>query len=95
MNSKTKSVQRSPVMNQTNEEPLTQTSLATTAKPSVAGQNSKSGKRKALHTQSVVSQRETNVIVMSSLSKPKLGKSAKDKGVHAKLNQKATNLVAI
>ena len=55
VNSKAKFVQCSPVMNQTAEEQLTQTSLATTAKPSVAGQNSKSGKRKALHTQNVVS----------------------------------------
>ena len=95
VNSKAKFVQCSPVMNQTAEEQLTQTSLATTAKPSVAGQNSKSGKRKALHTQNVVSQRETNVMAMSILSKPKLGKSAKDKGVHAKMNQKATNLVGL
>ena len=55
VNSKTKSVQCSPVMNQMADVQLTQTSFATTTKPSVAGQNSKSGKRKALHTQPVVS----------------------------------------
>ena len=95
VNSKAKSVQRSLVMNQMAKEQLMQTSLATTAKPSVAGQNSKSGKRKALHTQTVVSQRETNVMAMSILNKPKLGKGAKDKGVRAKMNQKATNLVGL
>ena len=95
VHNKTKPMQRSPEKKQTVEEPLTQMSLASTAKPIVAGQNSKSGKRKALHTQIVVSQRETNVIAMSSLSKSKFGKITKDKGVRANLIQKITSLVGL
>ena len=72
-----------------------QTSIATTAEPSVVGQNRRDGKRKSLHTQPVMSQRETNMMVTSNLSQPKIGKGAKGKGVRAKTNQKATNSVGL
>ena len=91
----TKPVQNYPEKKLSVEEPLSQMSLASTAKPFVAGQNSKNGKRKVLHTQSVVSQKETNVMATSSISKSKMGKSAKDKGMHASLNQKRTSLVGM
>ena len=77
---------RAQVMSQTADVQLMQTSIATTAEPSVVGQNRRDGKRKSLHTQPVVSQRETNMMVTSNLSQPKIGKGVKGKGVRAKTN---------
>ena len=95
VNSKTKPVQHSLEMNHTADVQLTQTSSATAAKSRVAGQYGRNGKRKALHTQSAMSQKETNVMAMSSQSQPKIGKGTKDKGVRAQSNQKVTNLVGL
>ena len=86
VNSKTKPVQHLLEMNHTANVQLTQTSSATAAKSRVAGQYGRNGKRKALHTQSAMSQKETNVMAMSSQSQPKIGKGTKDKGVRAKSN---------
>ena len=94
-NNRTWSMQRAQVMSQTADVQLTQASIATIPEPSVAGQNRRDGKRKTLHTQPVVSQKETNMMGMSNLNQPKIGKSAKSKGVRAKTNQKATNSVGL
>ena len=58
----------------------------------MAGQFGRNGKRKALHTQPAVQQKGTNVMAMSSQSKPKIGKSTKETGVRAKPNQKGAKI---
>ena len=92
MNNKTRPVQRDQAMSHTAGVQMTQTSVATTAEPSVASLSRRDGKRKSLHTQPVVSQRE---MVTSNHSQQKIGKGAKSKGVRAKTNQKATNSVGL
>ena len=64
--SKTKPVQKSLEMDQMANVQLTQTSSATSTKSKVTGQSGRSGKRKALHTQPIISQKGTNVMAMSS-----------------------------
>ena len=76
VNNKTRPLQHDQVMSQTAGIQLTQTSVATTAEPSVASLSRRDGKRKSLHTQPVVSQRETNMMATSSHSQPKMGKGA-------------------
>lgn len=82
-NNKTRNKQHSLEMSQSMEPSPTQTSIA---EPRVAVQSRKDGKRKALHTQPVVSQRETYKTAMSNHSQPILGKGAKGKGVRPKTN---------
>ena len=91
-NNRTRPVQRVQVMSHMADVQMTQTSIATIAEPSVASMSRRDGKRKALHTQPVVSQRE---MVTSNHSQPKSGKGSKNKGVCAKTNQKATNSVGL
>ena len=91
-NNRTRPVQRVQAMSHTADVQMTQTSIATTAEPSVASLSRRDGKRKSLHTQLVVSQRE---MVTSNHSQPKSGKGAKNKDVRAKTNQKATNSVGL
>ena len=71
---------------------MTQTSIATIAEPSVASMSRRDGKRKSLHTQPVVSQRE---MATSNHSQLKSGKGAKNKGVSSRTNQKATKSVGL
>nr|POF23677.1 uncharacterized protein CFP56_77213 [Quercus suber] len=77
------------------EVQLTQTAFAATAEPSVVSQSRREGKRKALHTQPVVAQKETNVTATSNLNQLKVGKGPKSKGVRAKASQKGTSSVGL
>ena len=73
----------------------TQMSSASVTKSKGMGQSERSGKRKALHTQHTVSQKETNVMAKSSQNLPKIGKGTKDKGVRANSFQKGGKITGV
>ncbi|XP_030931240.1 uncharacterized protein LOC115957160 [Quercus lobata] len=85
-------VQQVQTVSHTADVQMTQSSIATTAEPSVASMSRKDGKRKSLHTQPVVSQRE---MATSNHSQLKSGKGAKNKGISSRTNQKATKSVGL
>ena len=61
----------------------------------MTGQSGRSGKRKALHTQPIISQKGTNVMAISSQSQPKIGKGTKEKGVRTNSFQKGTKVIGV
>ena len=91
-NNRARSVQRVQTVSHTADVQMTQSSIATTAEPSVASMSRRDGKRKSLHTQPVVSQRE---MATSNHSPLKSGKGAKNKGISSKTNQKATKSIGL
>nr|POE64222.1 hypothetical protein CFP56_67667 [Quercus suber] len=64
-----------------------------TARPRVADQSTREGKRKAAHTQSAASISEVSKPLTSNLSKPNRGKGTKVMHSRANTNQKVINLV--
>uniref|UniRef100_A0A7N2KTI6 DUF4283 domain-containing protein n=1 Tax=Quercus lobata TaxID=97700 RepID=A0A7N2KTI6_QUELO len=91
-NNRARSVQRVQTVSHTADVQMTQSSIAITAEPSVASMSRRDGKRKSLHTQPVVSQRE---MATSNHSQLKSGKGAKNKGISSRTNQKATKSIGL
>nr|POF19021.1 hypothetical protein CFP56_26451 [Quercus suber] len=93
--SRTRPMQSAQGRSYSAEAQLTQTSLAANTEPSAEGQSRREGKRKVLHTQPIVSQKENSVIATSNLNQSKGGKGVKNKGIRAKTHQKAMGLVGV